>query len=105
MTGGLPVLVCTRCGRVVFPERILCPDCGGSEWRRSRIEGGVVETATTLRRAPGGIQTPVPIGTVRLDGGPPVVARLAAAASPGDRVLLDDDEGVPATRPGERTSP
>lgn len=95
MTDGVPVLVCTRCDRVVFPERLLCPTCGRAEWRRESIATGVVEETTILRRAGGELPAPVPIGSVRLDGGPAVVARLPANVAAGTRVLLAYETGVP----------
>jgi uncharacterized OB-fold protein len=98
VTEGLPVLVCGRCGRIVFPDRLVCLDCASSEWRRAYVEGGVVEEVTTVRRAPGRLPGPVRLGTVRLDGGPPVVARLLEGTDEGDRVLLSADDGVPVAR-------
>ena len=58
---------------------------------------GVVEDATSLRRVTGRtLGAPVPLGTVRTDGGARVVARLEAV--PGDRVRLTVEEGAPVAR-------
>jgi uncharacterized OB-fold protein len=27
------IVVCESCGRAMFPRRLLCPDCGGREFR------------------------------------------------------------------------
>lgn len=99
MKDGLTVWECAGCGLVVFPRRLLCHGCGSAEWRRRSAHSGVVEETTVVRRAPGGLPEPARLGTVRLDGGPPVVARLAAAASAGMRVRLGEDDGVPVASP------
>jgi uncharacterized protein len=102
MTRGLPVAVCSRCGHAVFPERLLCPTCGGADWRTKEIRRGVVEESTLVRRAPGG---PLPeraaLGTVQLDGGPVVVARLEPSLRPGASVRLEYRDGVPVAEPTE----
>lgn len=67
---------------MVFPVRILCPRCGGSEWRRERVDAGVVEEVTIVR------DKAVPIGSVRLEGGPAIVVRLGPEAEPGIRIRL-----------------
>lgn len=99
MTDGVPVLACDRCGRVLFPDRLLCPGCGSAEMTRRLIASGVVEDGTVLRRAPGGVAGTVRLGTVRLDGGPAVVARLEPGATAGGRVRLAYEDGVPVARP------
>ena len=56
----------------------------------------MVEEATALERAPGGpVSAPVPLGTVRLERGVVVVARLEAGVEPGDSVRLEYRDGVP----------
>jgi uncharacterized OB-fold protein len=93
---GLTVWECAGCRRIVFPRRLLCPDCGSAAWRRRRAESGRVEEVTLVRRAPGRtLLAPVRLGSVRLEVGPLVVARLEPAASAGMRVRLREDNGVP----------
>ena len=94
----LQVGVCTACGRCVFPPRSLCPECGGAEWVERATAGGVVEETTMLRRVPGADVEPVAIGTVRLDEGPVVVARLHEAGT-GARVGVGSENGAPVARP------
>lgn len=95
------VWVCTGCGRGAFPRRLLCPDCGGGEWTEAESEG-VVEEVTVLRRGPGRTYEPAPsIGSVRLDLGPLVVARLEAGTAPGDRIRLRLDGGAPTMLGGD----
>lgn len=94
----LRVGVCTACGRCVFPRRLLCPECGSAEWVERATAGGVVEETTVLRRVPGADVAPVAIGTVRLDEGPVVVARLDGPAT-GARVGVHSESGAPVARP------
>jgi uncharacterized protein len=97
---GVPVSVCSACGHAVFPARLLCPRCGGNDWRSEEMRLGVVEETTLLRRAPGGpLPEPVPLGTVRLEGGPLVVARLEPTVRPGTSVRLQYRDGVPVAQP------
>lgn len=86
---SLRVPVCTACGRSVFPRRLLCPDCGGAEWREERVESGVLEAAT---------ERDVRVGAVRTPLGPLAIARLESSAEPGSEVLLDEDGDVPVAR-------
>jgi uncharacterized protein len=103
---GLTVWECASCGLAVFPRRLGCPRCGSAEWRRRTAETGVVEESTLLRRAPGrALHGPVRIGSVRLDAGPMVVARLAPAAGAGMRVQLLEDDGVPVAVAGHGGNP
>ena len=87
----MKLLRCRGCGRLAFPPRLWCPDCGAPAWEEADAPEGVVETATESREG-------VSIGTVLLDDGPPVLARLEGAEA-GARVRLDADGGVPVARP------
>jgi uncharacterized OB-fold protein len=67
------------------------------------VSAGVVEEATLLERAPGGpLAAPVALGSIRLEGGVVVVARLEAGLERGDSVRLEYLDGVPFAR---RTTP
>ncbi len=92
---GVPVSVCARCRRVVFPARELCPGCGSSHWHRDERSAGVVEDATVVERAPRGLRAGARVGTVRLDDGPRLVARLGPGAEIGARVRVVIEEGAP----------
>jgi hypothetical protein len=64
------------------------------------VGAGVVEEATLVERAPGGpLATPVRLGSIRLEGGVVVVARLESAVGPGDSVRLEYRDGVPVAYP------
>jgi uncharacterized OB-fold protein len=102
LSGGVPVRRCSACGHAVFPARVLCPRCGSDEWERREVDAGVVDGATLVRRAPGGsLPVPVPVGTVRLEGGVLVMARLEPGVEEGDSVRLDYRDGVPVARTTE----
>lgn len=96
---GIPVSACTTCGARWFPQRLLCPTCGGADLRRAWETDGVVEETTSLRRVPGRtLAEPVLLATVRLAGGPHVVARLATALAAETAVTVDVDGGAPVAR-------
>jgi uncharacterized OB-fold protein len=95
----LQVSECGICGWRGFPERIWCPACGSVAIKAAPEQSGVVEDMTVLERAVGRkLETPARAGTVRLDGGGRVVARLLDAV-PGQRVLLSVEDGAPIARP------
>ena len=77
---GAKICGCAVCGWRGFPHRYWCPACGSLETIDVVVKAGVVEQATTVRRAagrPGG--APVTIGSVRTDGGALIVVRLEAS--------------------------
>ena len=81
----LQIQRCQRCGTSVFPDRLWCPGCGAGEFRHQPAGPGRVEEETTLRRS----AEPVRLGTVRLDSGPLVIARLSRHARAGTQVHLE----------------
>lgn len=89
---SLHVFVCTACSRAVFPRRLLCPDCGGAEWRREPVDAGVLEAVTE-----GG---DVRVGAVRTPLGPLAVVRVEGEQQPGAEVHLGEDGDVPVAGAG-----
>jgi len=81
----LEIQRCERCGTSAFPDRLWCPGCGAEELRHVAAGPGRVEEETTLRRS----AEPIRLGTVRLDSGPLVIARLADGTGAGTQVRLD----------------
>ena len=81
MSFRLPV--CAACGRAAFPQRVLCPSCGGREWTTGDASTGVVEEATE--------RDGVRIVSVRTGLGPVVIARAEVPAAAGDAVVLGSD--------------
>jgi hypothetical protein len=84
----LQIQCCRACGAHWFPERLRCPTCGGS-LELVAAGAATVEEDTTLRR-----QQDTRLGSVRLDVGPVVVARLDDTVTTGDRVRLDSDGAI-----------
>ena len=81
----LQIQRCDRCAMNVFPDRLWCPGCGAGSLQRVPAGLGRVEEETTLRRS----AEPVRLGTVRLDSGPLIIARLATDTGSDTRVRLE----------------
>jgi uncharacterized OB-fold protein len=81
----LQIQRCEQCGTSAFPDRLWCPGCGARALQHVPAGPGRVEEETTLRRS----AEPVQLGTVRLDSGPLVIARLATHTSAGTEVRLE----------------
>ena len=81
----LQIQRCERCETSMFPDRLWCPGCGAGPLQHVPAGLGHVEEETTLRRS----ADPVRLGTVRLDSGPLVIARLATGTGAGTQVRLE----------------
>jgi uncharacterized OB-fold protein len=79
------VPACANCGHAIWPPRLACAVCGAAEWNQIDASTGRLEDVT---EAPGYDGTPIRLGTVRLEPGPPVVAAVDADAELGDAVRL-----------------
>lgn len=90
---------CEACGARRFPTPLWCHVCGSDRIGQVTETSGTVAETTVVRHAAGRRLAPVRIGTVRLTGGGVVIARLDAAASEGDRVEIDVEDGAPVARP------
>ena len=99
MSEAFFVSFCSRCGYAAFPERLLCPRCGGERWKRREAGEGVVDSRTRIHRAPRrSYSPPVALALVRVTGGPLVVARLEDEVAIGGAVALALDGGAPVAR-------
>jgi uncharacterized OB-fold protein len=92
------VSACDRCGWRGFPRRLWCPACGADALRDEEVSAGRVDDATLVRRAPGRGELSVQVGTVRLDGGGLLIARLEGARV-GDQVDVAVADGALVARP------
>jgi uncharacterized OB-fold protein len=81
----LEIQRCERCGKSAFPDRLWCPGCGAGALRHIAAGLGRVEEETTLRRSAEAVR----LGTVRLDSGPMIIARLSRHARAGTQVHLE----------------
>jgi len=86
---------CLDCDIRLFPLRLLCPSCGGGRLGRAMVETGTIEQATTMHDG-------TVLATIRPDGGPALIARLTAPATPGEAVVLTND---PDAGPGHAFIP
>lgn len=84
------VFVCESCGRAVFPQRLLCPGCGGRGFREEPVDTGVLEDFSDRGE--------VKLGFVRLAQGPLLVARVEGEPTRGAEVALDEDGEIPVAR-------
>jgi uncharacterized OB-fold protein len=84
------IFVCGRCGRAVFPQRLLCPDCGACVWGETEVETGVIEAIAD--------RGDVRLATVRTALGPLAIVRVEGDPQEGGEVSLDEDGEVPVAR-------
>lgn len=88
----LELPTCMECGTVQYPLREVCVRCLSDRLQRAQANaGGVLLARTVLHRsmderfAP---RLPLPVGSVKLDAGPVLIAILATTLEPGCRVQL-----------------
>jgi uncharacterized OB-fold protein len=86
MIPGFGVYRCTTCGVRVFPERLLCPRCHGSQFAPHQVHEGVVEEISVIRHMIG-----------QADWKPRRIANVRAVDGPMLTVGLLDDCAVGAT--------
>ena len=63
---------CSKCGKVCFPPRLVCPVCGSREFNNVKLsDEGKIKTFTVIRVAPSGFEDEVPyaVGIVELNDG------------------------------------
>jgi len=95
----LEIQQCLRCSAAWFPDRLRCPGCGARKWQRVPAGEGTVEQDTWVHRPPAPDGAPVRLGSIRLDAGPIVIARLQEDVGTGRRVRLDSGaDGVVRAR-------
>jgi hypothetical protein len=82
-----------------MPPRDWCPVCARDCVGDARVPFGLVEQATTVRRGVGASGSTIRLGSIRLDGGGVVLARLDPGVTEGHRVRLADDDEAIVARP------
>lgn len=71
---------CKKCGKVLFPPRLICPACKSRDFEPAKInEKGTVETFTVIRIAPTGFtdEAPYSVGIVNLGDDVKILAQIA----------------------------
>ncbi len=71
---------CTKCGKVHFPPRVVCDECGGRAFGPYTLpEVGKVITHTVIRTAPRGFgdEAPYCMGIVELADGTRILCQIA----------------------------
>lgn len=97
---GIVIARCEGCGAGYYPHRLLCWRCGGRSFKPVVVTEGVVEEATTVRRAVAeSAREETVLASVRLAGGQRVIAGSATSLEPGTAVALTDDAGAVTIRP------
>ncbi|MGD0711072.1 MAG: Zn-ribbon domain-containing OB-fold protein [Bacteroidales bacterium] len=70
---------CKKCGKITFPQRLICPECGSEEFTKFNLSGkGKIETFTIIRTAPDGFEdlAPYAVGIIALDEGIRILAQI-----------------------------
>jgi uncharacterized OB-fold protein len=76
---------CTRCGKILYPPRAVCPACRATDFETVALpRDGKVVTYTVVRVPPAGFtdQTPLSIALVELSNGVQVMVQIADVADP-----------------------
>ncbi len=76
----LEAIKCKKCGKVLFPPRLVCPACQSREFEQTRINNtGKIETYTVIRVAPSTFvdQAPYIVAIVNLEGGVKILCQVA----------------------------
>lgn len=71
---------CKKCGKIVFPDRLICPKCGHREFETVILpDTGKLVTYSVIRVAPSQFtdQAPYAIGIAELDNGVRLLAQIA----------------------------
>lgn len=87
---SMRVALCNSCGRASFPPPLLCPQCGGRDFREAHADAGVLEAVSDRGE--------VRLGAVRLAQGPVAIARVEGDAQTRAEVQLSEDGDIPVAR-------
>ncbi|ADT84283.1 Zn-ribbon domain-containing OB-fold protein [Thermococcus barophilus] len=70
---------CKKCGKIHFPPRQVCDECGSREMEEIQLSGrGKVISWTIVRNPPSGFEyyKPYPLALIELEEGPIILAQL-----------------------------
>ena len=71
---------CKKCGKVLFPPRLVCPACQSREFEQVHIDDtGKIETFTVIRVAPAPFvdQAPYPVAIVNVGNDVKILCQIA----------------------------
>jgi uncharacterized protein len=85
---------CTKCGKISFPGRLICPECGHTEFTKMNLSGkGTLVTHTVIRTAPAGFEdlAPYAVGIVELEEKVKILAQITdcdfSTLKTGDKMI------------------
>jgi uncharacterized OB-fold protein len=96
MREGVGIWRCKSCKAALFPQRLLCPHCHGSDFEPERVHEAVVEEVSVIRHMIG--QTdwkPRRIANVRTAAGASITVGLRDESEPGTTIEMFEEEGAP----------
>ncbi|MFH1320431.1 MAG: Zn-ribbon domain-containing OB-fold protein [Bacteroidota bacterium] len=70
---------CRKCNKLLFPARLICPDCGSKEFETVQLSGkGKLVTYTIIRTAPDGFGdlAPYAVGIIELEEGIKIMSQI-----------------------------
>ncbi len=87
---------CAGCGKVVYPQRRICPGCRGTEWKTIALSRrGTIVTSTVLHVAPDdfAMEAPYAMAVIETPEGARLMVQIADGATdrlaPGTEVALE----------------
>ena len=96
MTPGVGIWRCVNCHEGVFPQRLLCPRCHGTEMAPDRSYRAVVEEIVTVRHMLGQVDwQPRRIANVRMADGLRITIGLLDGSATGSVIELFEEDGAP----------
>ena len=76
---------CDGCSKILYPPRLVCPECGGRKFTPETLpRDGKVVTYTVIRVPPAGFteQTPLPLALVELTNGVRLMVQIGDVEDP-----------------------
>ena len=76
---------CSKCSKILYPPRLVCPECGGRDFTEETLpRDGTVVTYTVIRVPPAGFteQTPLPLALVELTNGVRLMVQIGDVEDP-----------------------
>ena len=70
---------CSKCGKILFPNRLICPVCGSKEFTTINLSGkGKIITYTVIRTAPKGFGdlAPYAVGIIEMEENVRILAQI-----------------------------